>query len=332
LVFRDNYREGRKRMKLLRLVGAALVAAMASSPVLAQDYPSKTITLVCPYAPGGATDGYTRAFADYLERKRGLKVVVENRDGAGGVVGTDYVRNAAPDGYVIEYLSSSTLLSYAFTGKDFEAGKDIDAVGGVNQTTTIWVVNPKVIPVKTLPELIEYLKANPGESYATVGVGSTAHLTMLDFAGKSGIEVEHIPYRGGAAAMAALVAGEIGLVAGSDPASALPQIKAGRVVPLAIAGPNRLDALPDVPTTVELGHPDITTISFGGFAAPHGTPKEITAVIAEWVKDATEDPQFRQRLAVLGTEVVYRDPATLTTDLNQNARHFGAIIKKYNLR
>ncbi|GGH64057.1 hypothetical protein GVY41_19865 [Frigidibacter albus] len=258
--------------------------------------------------------------------------MVENRDGAGGIIGTDYVINTAPDGYIIEYLTSSTLLGYAAAGKEFRAGEHIDPVAGINQSQTLWTVNPNVIPVKTLDELMDHLKANPGESYATVGVGSTAHLTMLKVAGERGLEVEHIPYRGGSAATAALVAGEIGLIAGGDPASALPHIRSGAILTLAVSGPARMKSLPDVQTTTELGYPDIITVSFGGFAVPHGTPQEVADVITGWVKGASEDEAFRKRLEELGTEVVFRDPATFIADLNANTDNFEAILEKYEVK
>lgn len=223
-----------KTGQLLRALAAAAVG-LAGLSANAQDYPSKDITLVVPYSAGGATDGYTRAFAEFLEKRKNLSPVVENRDGAGGTVGTESLRNSDPDGYTISYLSSSTLLSYAFLGREVTLGEDLDSAGGINETATIWVVNPAVIDVTTMDDLIAYLKANPGTSYASVGVGSTAHLTMIDFAARQGLEVEHIPYRGGAAAMGGLLSGEIGLVAGADPGSALPHIKEGTITALAIA-------------------------------------------------------------------------------------------------
>lgn len=198
-----------KTGQLLRALAAAAVG-LAGLSANAQDYPSKDITLVVPYSAGGATDGYTRAFAEFLEKRKNLSPVVENRDGAGGTVGTESLRNSDPDGYTISYLSSSTLLSYAFLGREVTLGEDLDSAGGINETATIWVVNPAVIDVTTMDDLIAYLKANPGTSYASVGVGSTAHLTMIDFAARQGLEVEHIPYRGGAAAMGGLLSGEIG--------------------------------------------------------------------------------------------------------------------------
>jgi tripartite-type tricarboxylate transporter receptor subunit TctC len=313
---------------------AAFVAAFilaAPGTACAADYPSKTITLICPYAAGGATDGYSRAFADFLEKKKGIKIIVENRDGAGGTVGTEYVKKAAPDGYTIEYLSSSTLLSYRFINKDVVIGRDIDLASGINESQTLWVVNPKVIAVKTFDELLASLRAHPNTPYGSVGSGSTAHLSMLEFAGKQKLAVEHIPYRGGAAAMQALVSGEIGLVAGADPASALPQIKAGTVVPLAATGPARHPSLPDIPTTSELGYPYNITVSFGGFAVPHGTPDEILRKIEDWSREAAADPTFSERLRLLGTEVKFRDSATVTKDINENTERYGAIIKTYNV-
>jgi tripartite-type tricarboxylate transporter receptor subunit TctC len=322
-----------KATRALILAAAALVAALAQpAQGIAQDWPTRPITLVVPYSAGGATDLYSRALADFMHRKYGYTVVVENRPGAGGYLGVNAVQTAQPNGVTFGYFSSSTIISYRFLGKELVIGRDVEAVAQFQATATISVINPKVVPVKSLGELVTYLKANAGTNYTTVGVGSLNHVTMTAFAKKSGLDVTHIPYKGGAPASAALIAGDVGVGIGMDPQSVLSHIEAGRLVALASSGKHRLRRLPDLPTVLEAGFADLGGTTFGGIIAPKNTPPEILSRFTRIVEEATRNSAFIERLQMSGSEVSFADARTFQDALNSESARLGRIIVENDIK
>ncbi|MDQ8728267.1 tripartite tricarboxylate transporter substrate binding protein [Bradyrhizobium sp. LHD-71] len=313
---------------------AEVVAASCMLPThgVTQEWPARPITLIVPYTAGGATDLYSRALADFMNRKYSYTVVVDNRPGAGGFLGVNAVQTSQPNGYTFGYFSSSTMIGYKFLGKDLVIGRDVEAVAQFQSTATISVVNPKVVPVKSLGELVAYLKTNLGTNYATIGVGSLNHMTMSAFARKAGLDVTHIPYKGGAPASAALIAGDVGIGIGMDPPSVLSHIEAGRLVPLASSGEQRLRRLPDLPTVYEAGFPDLGGTTFGGIIAPKNTPAEILSRFTRIIDEASKDPAFVERLQMGGSEVSFADAKTFQDALNSESERLGRIIVENNIK
>lgn len=316
-----------RRNAIKSLAAAAAIMALGSMPALAEGFPSKPITIIVPYGAGGSSDSYTRAFADYVEKKFGTQLIIDNRDGAGGTIGTEYLMRQPADGYTVMYMSSAVLLSFLFLGKEVQAGKDLEALGGLNLTLNMWMVNPDVIDVNNMAEMVQYFKDHPGTPYGTSGVGSTPHLTFEAFVKSQGLDVEHIPYRGSATAMTALVSGEIGVIAGSDPATGMPQVNAGAVRVIATTGEERAAFLPDMPTVSEQGFPELSYAAIGGFVAPQGLPEDVKGVLVGWVQTAMADPEFTQRLAALGTAPSYLSPDDLTAVLNMETARAAEMIK-----
>jgi tripartite-type tricarboxylate transporter receptor subunit TctC len=313
--------------------GPLLVAVcwMLPANAFADAWPSKPITIIVPYAAGGSTDLQTRALGEFMNRKYGYTVVVDNRPGAGGYLGTNAVQTASPNGYTFGYFSSATAIAYKFMGKDLVIGRDVEAVAQAQETSTVTVVNPKTNPSKTFAALIQYLKDNPGTGYTTIGVGSTNHMLMSAFARNKGLDVVHIPYKGGSPATAALVAGDVG-VGSVDPQSVLSSIEAGRLVALASSGKQRMRALPNIQTVHEAGFPELGVTAFGGIIAPKGVPPEILARFAQLLEEATKDPGFVERVERGGSDISFADGKTFENALNAVAEKFGKIIVENNIK
>jgi tripartite-type tricarboxylate transporter receptor subunit TctC len=311
-----------------------LAAVIAATPVAAQaqDWPARPITLIVPYTAGGATDLYSRTLSDFMNRKHGITVVVDNRPGAGGFLGVNAVQTSQPNGYTFGYFSSSTMIGYKFLGKDLVIGRDVEAVAQFQATATISVVNPRVVPVKTFAELIVYMKDHPGTNYTTVGVGSLNHMLMSAYARKTGLDVTHIPYKGGAPASAALIAGDVGVGIGMDPQSVLSHIEGGRLLALSSSGRQRLRRLPDVPTIHEAGFSDLGGTTFGGIIAPKGTPADVIARFGRIVEEASKDPAFVEKLQKSGSEVSFASGKAFQDALNAESERLGKIIVENDIK
>jgi tripartite-type tricarboxylate transporter receptor subunit TctC len=312
----------------LSLIGVLCMTASAT----AQEWPSRTITLIAPFAAGGSTDVYSRAFADFVRRKYGYTIVVDNRPGAGGFIGTNAVQTAAPDGYTIGHLSASTAVGFRFIGKELVLGRDVDAVAQYHHTSLLTVVNPSVNPSKTFADLIQYFKDHPGTAYTTFGVGSVSHMLMTAYAKKNGLDVTHIPYKGGAPATTALLGGEIGVAFGMDPGSVIGHIQSGRLVALASSGKERTQKLPNLPTTTEAGFPELSAAPIGGLIAPHGTPPAIMEKLSTMVEEAVKDPAFVTLMQNAGTEVKFASGKQFQDQTNSETEMYAKIMKEYNIK
>ncbi|GGH62657.1 tripartite tricarboxylate transporter substrate binding protein [Frigidibacter albus] len=308
-----------------KLVVAAGLFAASTAMALAE-YPVRPITLIVPYAPGGTTDVFGRAVAEVLSRELGQAVIVENRPGAGGALGAEQLAAAEADGYTIGFLSSATFLGINFQDKSFRTGEQVDAIAQFQSSTMLIAVNKERVPVTSMAEFMEWLKANPGATYASSGVGSVNHLSMEAFAVANGIEVEHVGYRGAGPAMQALVAGEIDFGSGADRMSAREHMNAGNIVGLATTGEKRAELFPDLPTVGETGFTELEAHAFGGLFAPHGTPPEVVEKLAAAVEIAVTDPTFLETMKVTGTEVRFFGPAAFTESMNAEIDRYKTII------
>ena len=286
-----------------RFLGILLLAPLLA---LAQGYPNRPVRMIIPFAPGGASDFVGRILQPGLEKGLGQAIVVDNRPGASGNIGMSAAAHAAPDGYTI-YLGNIGTVAInpgVFTKLDVHPVKDFIAVTQVVDVPGVLVANP-AFPPKTVKEFVDFARANPGKvNYASPGSGSQNRLEMERLRKSAGLDMVHVPYKGGAGpAVAALAAGETHLMFVTA-SSAMPLIKAGRIKVLAVTAPKRLQPLPDVPTMSEAGFPGFESGSWQGIFVPAGTPKEIVDKLYAVVTKTMALPEVRERLGHGGVEVV----------------------------
>jgi tripartite-type tricarboxylate transporter receptor subunit TctC len=281
----------------------ALLACLATPSARAEsatDWPSRQVTFVLPFAPGGAIDIYARAYAQKLSDKFGKPFVVENRPGAGTVLAAHSVARAAPDGHTI-LVSPSPLAINAtlYKKRPYDTASDFIALAYVADIPLVLVVHPS-LPVHSIPDLIRYAKDNPGKlSYASSGTGTTLHLSGEMLKSMTGITMTHIPYKGGPPALNDVVAGHVQLVF-ADPSSAIQQIRAGRVRPLGLTSTVRLPSAPDIPPIAEAGVPGFAAVSWTVFMAPANTPEPVAARLHAELTALAATPEMREQTIKLG--------------------------------
>ena len=302
---------------------AAVLLFAFSSWALAQPYPSKPVHLVVPFPPGGPTDIVGRMVAQQLSDAVGQNVVVENRPGAGGTVGSAYVAKAAPDGYTLLYGSTSTLAIAPSLYKKlaYDPQKAFAPVSLVSSGPIIVAVNEKV-PARTLQEFIDLAKKSPGKlAYGSGGNGTPPHLAGELFKTVAGIDLLHVPYKGGGPAITDLAAGQVQAIFEGQVAL-MPHFQSGRARPLAITGAKRSPALPDVPTMAEAGLPKYDANFWSGLVAPAGTPPEVIARLNSALVKALGSAEMRDTLTKQGLEPAGNTP-------QQFAAHIGAEVEKW---
>src|ERR1044071_8900797 len=307
----------RKMMNQRNLVGVmrlilpvALLALQALvGGAFAADYPARPIKLVVPYAPGGGADGVARIVAKTVSESIGQPIVIENKGGAGAIVGTDLVAKAEPDGYTL-LLGQSGPISInpaVYQSLPYHPQKDFAPVSMTTAYPYILVVNADR-PVKTLAEFVALAKAKPGTmNYGSTGVGAANHLVAELFNSKAGLKMTHIPYRGTALATADLVAGQLTMVFG-DPISVLPHIKSGKLRALAVTSLERSPVAPDVPTVAESGYPGFEALAWHGILAPAKTPPAVVKKLNEEIVKAVQEPATRELLANQAMQAVGNTP------------------------
>jgi tripartite-type tricarboxylate transporter receptor subunit TctC len=324
---------------MMRAVFAALVCAgvaiLGTDPARAQaqDYPNRPIRMIVPFPAGGPTDGMARIISDRLGTVLGQTVVVENRGGgAGGSIGAKAVATADPDGYTILITPGGSLTSGPAVHKNigYDPVKVFTPVAELIQTPLIVAVHPD-FRVKSLAEVVSYAKANPGKvSWGSQGFGTAPHLLAELFKLEAGVNIVHVPYRGTAPMLAAIVAGEVQIVA--DPSTTcLPHVQSGRLRAIAIAGTERHPQLPDVPTTVEAGFPKLDAPFWLGVVAPAGTPRPIIDKLNAAFRDALAQPEARERLATLGADVRIGTPEEFGKMLAKELAQWTAVVKAANI-
>ena len=318
-----------------RMLAIAVVCMAMGGKAGAQAWPTKPIHLISPFSTGSTVDLQARLIAVPLGELLGQPVVVENKAGAGGAIGLDAVAKAAPDGYTIgigttgpmainPYLIGSTV--------PYDPNKDFAAIGQYGIGPNVIVVNAGV-PAKTLPELIALAKAKPGTiSYASSsGIGSTAHLAGELLGSAAGIDIVHIPYKGNAEGVTALLGGQVQMaISGLPPMIA--HVQSGKLRALAVTGPSRMAQLPDVPTVTEIGFKEIDVSAWYGVVAPAGTPPDIVAKLADaWAK-AIARPEVRERFLATGTEPFVTSPKQFADLIRSDGVRWAAVIKKANVK
>ncbi|CAN5757706.1 tripartite tricarboxylate transporter substrate binding protein [soil metagenome] len=286
---------------------ATLVLAATALPLMpiahADTFPDKPITLVIPFPPGGPTDAMARTLAAEMKDLLGQPMIVENRAGAGGNIGAEYVARAAPDGQTLLFGTSGPLAINAslYRKINYDPVKSFAPVIQVGHLPNILVVNPSV-PAKNVKELIAYAKANPGKlSYASSGNGASSHLAGVLFNASAGIDLQHIPYKGTGPALNDLLGGQVSM-SFTDVLTALPYVKAGKLRALGVTTTERSQALPDVPTVAEQGVPGYDVSVFFGIVAPAGTPPDRVAKLNQAFVEVLDTPKVKQLFASQGLE------------------------------
>jgi tripartite-type tricarboxylate transporter receptor subunit TctC len=286
-------------------LGIALAPAMASAQ---EAWPTRPVTLVVPYAAGGYTDLVGRLTARYLEKALGKPVVVENRPGAGGIVGTQAVAKAAPDGYTFCVCSVGAVSVAPFAQKvGYDPVKDLAPVGIVSSIVQAVIVK-KDLPVKSMVELVSYAKANPGKlNYGSSGAGGLTHFSVELFQARTGTKAVHIPFKGGAPSTAAVVAGQVDF-SFANMTDALPQIEAGTVRGLAVTSLDRSPYFPDLPSVHETAIPNFLVETWNGIIAPPNTPEPIVKKLSEVLIKMADDPEIKATMRKAGGNTVKTTP------------------------
>jgi tripartite-type tricarboxylate transporter receptor subunit TctC len=317
-------------MKKLIPSALALFGVVAAAPMApAQDYPTRPITLVVPYAAGGGNDVMARTVAEKMSRTLGQNVVVENRAGAGGSIATRAVAKAAPDGYTLVIGGTGTLAvnPTLYENVGYDPRKDFAPVGLIGMGQLIVLVNPNV-PARTIPELIALANKEPGKlSYASAGIGSGIHLGAVLFEQMADIKLTHVPYRGTGPALTDLIGGHVQIYFSSIP-SAIGIAKEGKVRPLAVTGPKRSPVFPDLPTVAEAALPGFEAVLHYGVVAPAGTPRPVIQKLSAALREAVMAPDTKERMAADGTEPLPSTPEEYAADIDKEETKWSAIVRK----
>ena len=307
-------------------------ASLATGAAFAQAYPSKPIRLIVPFAAGGTTDIIARVMSEPLAKALGQPVVVDNKGGAGGIIGASEAARAAPDGYTLSVATVSTTAANPAINKkiSYDPITDFVPITNIAATPNIIAVNPS-FPAKNYKDFVAVLKAQPGKfSYASSGTGGIAHLQMELYKSLTGLFITHIPYRGSGPALNDVVAGQVPIIMDNVPSS-MPFLKSGKLVPIAVMAPQRMKELPDTPTFKELGLEPVNRLAYYGLLAPKGTPKEIVDKVYAAAKKSLEDPAVRKRIEDTGAIIVANTPDQFAQQIKDEFAVYKQVVAKQKL-
>ncbi|WP_206035663.1 tripartite tricarboxylate transporter substrate binding protein [Roseomonas sp. HF4] len=315
----------------MRTTRRALLGAALATPALAQDWPTRPVRIVIPYPPGGPTDLIGRVVAQRAQRELGQPLVIENKPGASGTIGAAEVSRAAPDGQTfLMNASIHVIIPHLNRNLPFDALNDFAPVTNMALVPLVGLVNPR-LPVRTLRELADHVKANPGRiSYASSGIGAAQHLAGEMFKQVAGLDMVHVPYRGAAPAIQDLIAGNVQVMFDSVPAGA-GAVREGLLRPLAVTTDRRIAAYPDLPTTAEAGFPGLVISTWYGIWAPPRTPAPIVDRLQRAVAVAVQDDEVKARMATLGADPVADRPDAFAAFCRSEYEKFGAIVRSANI-
>lgn len=316
-------------VRVLLLTGLFFSAAITG---LAQSYPVKSVRLVVPYPPGGGTDIIARIVGQKLSEGLGQQVIVDNRGGAGGTIGTDVVAKSAPDGYTLLMAPTSHAINPSIYNKlPYDTVRDFAPITLAASATILLVVHPSV-PVRTVKELIVFARMKPGQlNFGSAGNGTVFHLTGELFKRRAGIDMVHVPFKGGGPTIANLVAGQVS-VAFETMLALHSFVKAGRVRSLAVTSARRSSVMPDLPTIAELGFPNIVAENWYGFYAPAATPREVVARLNTEIVKILRMAEIKDRFQGQGTEVVGSTPEQLTEYIRVEMEKWSRTAKEAGAR
>ncbi len=319
-------------MTFFRALLVLALSVFAIHGAQAQSWPSRPVRIVAPFAPGGSTDITARLLAPRMQQALGQPVIVENRTGAGGQIAMDFVAKSAPDGYTfIVTAAGPHVIAPLLQKTAYDPLKDFVNVSNVNSNPQVLVVHPDV-PVNNVRELIALAKKSPGKlNFSSAGAGSLIDLSALLFNHQAGTQVAVVPYKGGAPAVAAAVAGEVQATF-ANPSDALPQVKAGKLRPIGVTSASAFAPMPDVPTLKEGGLPEFSVETWNGVLAPAGTPPEIVTRVARVVQDMAKDAEIRQRLGSMGMTPIGDTPEQFRAFTESQVRFWTKFVREAGLK
>ena len=313
------------------LVAALAIFAAAPGAAAQSGYPDHNVRMLVGYPPGGPVDIIGRVISDRLSQIWGKSVVVENIPGAGGNIAADRAAHAAPDGYTLLVSTNAQLVvNRSLYKMTFDPARDLTPVSLAVYSPNILVV-PNDVPVKNVKELVEYLKAHPGKSFASAGVGTTQHLTGELFKSMTHVDIQHVPYRGAAPAITDLLAGRVTLFFGAI-SPLIPLVREGKLRALAVTSAERFPATPDLPTMIEAGFPGFVSVLSMGLVAPAGTPPAIVEKIYQDMVKGLAAPEVRKKLANIGMEVTGSSPAEFAATMAAERPQWAKVIKDAGIK
>ena len=314
------------------IAGAIFGLMVGAAPASAEDYPSRPVKVIVPTPPGGPVDVVGRITANYLQTALGQPFVVENRSGAGNTIGSKDAAEATPDGYTLLFSAASGLIIAPLLHPDagYDPLKSFDPIALVGASSSILVVNPGV-PAHSVAELVAYAKASPGKiNFSSGGIGVLPHLTGELFKARAGIDIVHVPYKGGGPSITDLLAGNVQMTFEAT-SVLLPLIQSGALRPLAVTTPKRISQLPDVPTMIESGFPDFVTVAWTGLLAPAHTPQPIIAKLNAAINAGLKTPELQSALAKISVDPLGGTPADLTTTMKAELARWTPLVKALGL-
>ena len=318
---------------MLRVASRVLIVlALSVSPAAAQsDYPTRPVRIVVPSPPGGGTDIVARVLAQYLSKTMGQQFFVENRPGAGNMIGIESVARATADGYTLLFAPSTLALNSVLYKKvSYDPVRDFTPITVAATTANVLIVNPG-LPVKSLDDLIALAKRQPGElTYGTPGIGTSPHMSMELLKSMAGIDLRHIPYRGTAPAVTDVISGQIAATF-ANALTARPQVDAGKVRALAVSGPKRIAVLPDVPPVAEAGVPGYAAEQWYALLAPAGTPADIIPRLHAEATQALKTTEMQEKLAADGAEPVGSTPGELAALIKDELDKWHKVARAANI-
>jgi tripartite-type tricarboxylate transporter receptor subunit TctC len=311
----------------IRILAATLITAAAPVVIAADSFPSKPIRMICPYTPGGSSDVLARAIARELTKTLGQQVVVENRPGAGQLVGGEAVARANPDGYTILLVGSSlhAIMPVLYTKRNFDPNKELAPIIVLASFPNMLVVYPN-LKARTVTELIALAKAEPGKlTFASSGSGTTTHMSAELFKYMTGVDIRHIPYKGGGQAFTDIIAGHVDMMFDNIP-GVLPHVRSGKLRALAVTGTRRVVQMPDLPTVAET-IPGYEAGGWFGLEAPLATPKNIIAQLNAAGAQGLLSSEFKQRMTDLGFEIVGGTPEDMAGMMKRDIERWHPVVK-----
>ncbi len=312
---------------MLRSILAAVAALLATTAVAADDYPSRPVKIIVPFAAGGPADVYARVLADRLEKSMGQPFVVEDKPGGGSLVGTEVVQNSAPDGYTLLMMSNThTVNETLIPKKPFQLMRDFVPISPVNYSDLIMVINPSV-PAKTLKDFIALAKAKPGVlNYASSGPGTPYHMAGELFKAMAGVNIVHIPFKGSSGARTAVLGGQVQMM--FDAITTMAQnVRAGKVIALGTSGKVRSKVLPDVPTISEAGVPGYESVIWLGMMAPKGTPRPIVDRLNAEIRKVVNSADIEAAWAKQGATGMSMSPEEFDKFLRADIEKWAKVVK-----
>jgi tripartite-type tricarboxylate transporter receptor subunit TctC len=323
----------RPLLKTLACLALAALAVAGAPGASAQGFPSKPIRIVVPFAAGGSSDVLARAIAKSMTEGLKTPVIVENRPGAGGVIAMEAVAHATPDGHTLLFTTNGThsIGPALYPNRKIDSVKELAPVALMHTLTNVLLVHPS-LPVKNVAELIAYAKANPGKlNFASAGNGSASHLFGELFKLAAGIDIVHVPYKGGGAAMPDLISGQVSMMLETIP-SALPQVRSGKLRALAVTAAKRAAAAPEIPTIAESGLPGFDAFSWSGLSTTAGTPAAVIAQLNAETARISRDPAYLEILKSVGVEPVISSAEAFDAYIKKDTTKWIEVVKKANIK